>query len=239
MSLPKLEHPIYELKIPSNKKTFRYRPYTVKEQKILLMLQDSSDVEELLSAFKDLISSCSLTEINLDKLTYFDLEYMFIKIRSKSVGEISTIRFKCNNIIEEKKCNHVTQIDINLDELTVDVPSKIKPIKINDNVIIQMKYPNVNSTKLIEQYNSTRELNYLISAIIEDVDFISDSEKVYDDFSTEELKEFISGLNLNIFAEILSFYVNTPKLSKKIDFKCEKCSHTDTIILSGINDFFE
>lgn len=239
MSLPKLEHPVYELKIPSNKKSFRYRPYTVKEQKILLMLQNSSDADELLSAFKDLISSCSLSDVNLEKLTYFDLEYMFIKIRSKSVGEISTLRFKCNNVVEEKKCNYVTPVDINLDEITVEVPTKIKTIKITDNIFIQMRYPTIDSTKLIEQYNKTRELTYLISAICQDIDFVGDAEKIYDDFSTQEIKEFVSGLNLNIFAEILSFYLNTPKLTKKIDFTCGKCGHKDIIVLSGIDDFFE
>lgn len=239
MSLPKLEHPIYELKIPSNKKTFKYRPYTVKEQKILLMLQESTNSDELLNTFKDLISSCSLTQIDLNKLTYFDLEYIFLKLRSKSVGEISTIRFKCNNVIDEKKCNHITPIDINLDEISIDVPNKIKPIKITDNISIQMKYPNLHSAKLLEEYNKNRELHNLISAIIEDIEYISDNETVYDSFSSDELKEFINSLDLNAFAEILSFYVNVPKLTKRIDFKCSKCGNTDIITLSGIEDFFE
>lgn len=239
MSLPKLEHPIYELKIPSNKKSFKYRPYTVKEQKILLMLQDSTDPDELLGAFKDLISSCSLSDINLDKLTYFDLEYIFLRLRSKSVGEISSLRFKCNNNVEGKKCNHITQIDINLEEISVDVPSKIQPIKINDNIFIQMKYPNINSTKLLEQYNKTRELTHLISAIIEDIDYITDKDSTYDSFSNVELTSFINTLPLNVFADLISFYVNSPKLTKKIDFKCSKCNHEDIITLSGIDDFFE
>jgi hypothetical protein len=101
-----------------------------------------------------------------------------------------------------------------------------------------LRYPNIISAKLLETYNTTKEINFLISAISEDIESIVDSEKIYDDYNSEELSEFLSSLDLISFKNILQFYINTPKLSKDVNFKCKKCNYSETITLSGLSDFF-
>ena len=238
--LPKLKHPSYEVKIPSNKKTYSFRPYTVREQKILLMMQDSDSVEELTKCITDLIESCSTNNFSTKNLTYFDIEYLFLKIRSKSVGESSNLSFKCNNLLGEDICGHVNKIEVSLEDVEVDFSKSLpKEIQISNNINMNLRYPNIKSAKLLEEYNITKNLDFLISAICEDLESIVDENKIYDEYTQEELKDFLLGLDLNTFKSILEFYVSVPKLSKKINFKCGSCGYEEEVILSGISDFFE
>jgi hypothetical protein len=237
--LPKLNHPSYEVKIPSNKKSYIFRPYTVKEQKILLMMQDSDSVEDLARCMTDLIESCSIKEFSTKSLTYFDIEYLFLKIRSKSVGETTKINFRCNNIVEEQTCGAINEVEINLEDVAVSFENSISnEIQINDNLYMKLRYPNVTSAKFLELYNTTKDLDYLIKSISEDLESIMDSEKMYDDFNDDELKEFLNSMDLNTFKKILEFYINTPKLTKDIEFTCKKCKYNEMIVLSGLSDFF-
>jgi hypothetical protein len=237
--LPKLSHPSYEVKIPSNKKTYKFRPYTVKEQKILLMMQNSDSIEDLTRCITDLIESCSLTPISIDKLSYFDIEYLFLKIRSKSVGETSTVSYNCNNQINGELCNTVNELEISLDDVEVSFENSIPgEIKLTEDIFIKLKYPNAKSAKALELYNVTKDIDYLTEAINEDLESIMDSEKIYDDFTQEELKEFLNSLDLTIFKNILQFYINAPRLTKNVEFKCRKCQYSETIVLSGLSDFF-
>lgn len=238
--LPKLTHPSYEVKIPSNKKTYTFRPYTVREQKILLMLQDSESVDELTKSISDLIESCSTNNFSTKNLTYFDIEYLFLKIRSKSVGETSNLSFKCNNLINEDICGHVNKIEVTLEDVEVDFSKSLpKEITIKDNLILKLRYPNIKSAKFLEEYNISRNLDLLINAISEDLESIADENKVYDEFTNEELQEFLLNLDLNVFKSILEFYLSTPKLTKVINYRCAKCAYEEEITLSGLSDFFE
>jgi hypothetical protein len=237
--LPKLSHPTYEVKIPSNKKTYKFRPYTVREQKILLMMQESDSVEDLSRCITDLIESCSLNPISADKLTYFDVEYLFLKIRSKSVSETTTVSYKCNNQINGEVCSAINEIEIALDDIEVSFENSITgEIKITDDIFIKLKYPNAKSAKALELYNITKDTDYLTEAINEDLESIMDSEKIYDDYTKEELQDFLNSLDLSVFKNILDFYINTPRLSKNINFNCKKCNYSETIVLSGLSDFF-
>ncbi len=238
--LPKLKHPSYEVKIPSNKKTYSFRPYTVREQKILLMMQDSDSIEELTKCITDLIESCSTTNFSTKNLTYFDIEYLFLKIRSKSVDEVSNLSFRCNNIVNENICGKVNNIQINLDQIEVDFSKSIsREIKISDNLFMNLRYPNIKSAKALEEYNVTKNLDFLIAAICEDLESIVDENKVYDEYTPEELKEFLLALDLSTFKTILEFYINSPRLSKTVNFNCSACGYEEEITLSGISDFFE
>lgn len=239
MSLPKLQHPTFEVTLPSNQKSFIFRPYTVKEQKILLMLQETKEPEELSRCVKDLIESCCTSDINPDKLTYFDLEYILLRLRSKSVGEVSTLSFICNNQVDDKACKTTNQIEVNLEDIQVDFSqAKSQEIKLQDTLIIKLGYPCIKSSRLLEQYNLERDPKILIEAIANDTLTVADHEKIYDEFTKDEIVEFLSELNLSSFQSILEFYVNTPKLRKSIDFKCKKCGYKDVIVLQGLTDFF-
>lgn len=239
MALPKLQHPTFEVKIPSTNKSAIFRPYTVKEQKILLMLQESKEADELSRCVKDLIESCCTSEIKADKLTYFDLEYILLRLRSKSVGEISKLSFRCNNEVEEKVCGTTNEIEVNLEDIGVDFSgAKKQEIQIQSGIVMKINYPCIASAKLLEEYNSSRDPKVLVDAISNDVVSILDAEKIYDDFTKEELKEFLQELDLTSFQNIIDFYANAPKLRKKIDFTCKKCGFKDVITLEGITDFF-
>lgn len=237
--LPKLSHPSYEVKIPSNKKTYKFRPYTVKEQKILLMMQESESIEDITRTITDLIESCSINPFSTKSLTYFDIEFLFMKIRSKSVGETTKMSFKCNNIVDDVVCGTVNEFEVSLDDVEVSFAnSSSNEIAVAKDIFIKLRYPSAESAKYLELYNKTKEIKYFVSAVAEDLETIMDSEKVYDDFTQEELTEFINSLDLTVFKSILEFYVNTPKLTKEISFNCKKCKYSETIVLSGLSDFF-
>jgi hypothetical protein len=238
--LPKLDHPSYEVKIPSNKKSYTFRPYTVREQKILLMMQDSeTSIEELTRCIINLIESCSTTPVSIKQLTYFDVEYLFLKIRAKSVGETTKVSFKCNNIADDAICGTVNEFEISLDDIEVSFDNTISnEIQVTKDIYIKLRYPNILSAKALELYNDTKEVAHLVNVIYNDIEAIMDSEKIYDDYSAEELTEFINSLDLTAFKNILNFYINTPKLKKDITFKCKKCNYSDVITLSGLSDFF-
>jgi hypothetical protein len=238
--LPKLKHPSYEVTIPSNKKIYSFRPYTVREQKILLMMQESNSIEELSKTITDLIESCSTNNFSTKNLAYFDIEYLFLKIRAKSVGETSNLSFKCNNLIGEDICGNVNKIEVSLEDVEVDFSKVVsKEINISDNLVINLRYPNIKSAKYLEEYNITRNIDKLIAAISEDLDTIVDENKVYDEYTQDELREFLLGLDLTSFKSILEFYLSVPKLRKVINFKCSSCGYEEEVTLSGISDFFE
>jgi hypothetical protein len=240
MALPKLQHPTSEVKIPSTKEKCIIRPYTVKEQKILLMLKESSDSDEIVRTLKDLITSCCNTKINVEKLAYFDLEYLFLQIRAISVGEFSSLSYKCNNIVDDKRCGKVNQIDIDLTSISVDFSGvKPKEVQIQQGISIRLNFPNVESAKHILEYRESNNIDSLIAAIINDVDVIKDSEKIYDDFTKEELAEFLYALPIEAFEKILEFYISCPTLKKVVNFVCSSCGYKEEITLSGVQDFFE
>lgn len=238
--LPKLQHPTFTVIIPSTKATASFRPYTVREQKILLMLKESTDGEELTTCIKDLIESCCTEPITVSKLSYFDIEYIFLKLRSNSVGETSKISFKCNNLIEDKTCGSVSTVEVDLRSIEVDFSTSSKTdIEIQDGIIISMSYPNIKSTRLIGEYETNKDINLLMQAISNDIKYVADSEVVYEEFSEEEILNFVSSLKLASFDKILNFYANCPSIKKKVQFTCSKCGYAEEIILSGISDFFD
>lgn len=242
MSLPKLEHPTFQIKIPSTGKKFSFRPYTVKEQKILLMMKESSEPDEILDSLKELIQVCSTSkDFDFDKLTYFDIEYIFLQLRAKSVGETTELTYKCNNTTDKGTCGKIVKFNIKLDEIEVDLSTNklSNIITINENTTINLRYPNLKSAKLIEQYNFDRNIENLLSAICIDVEYVEHDGVVYDSFSSEELKEFIKIFPLKTFEKILEFYVNIPRTKKELSFKCASCGYEDKITLTGITDFFE
>ena len=240
MALPKLQHPTFEVKIPSTGAKVTLRPYTVKEQKILLTIKDSEDENEISDLLLQLISACCLTEgFNPKKLAYFDIEYLFLKLRAKSVGEVVEVSYKCNNIVSESPCGTVNTFEINLDNTAVDFEgSKKNEFEIQDGLTVKMLYPNLKSMTLVEKYNATKQLDHLLEAIAYSLDYVADSESVYDSFTKDEVKAFLSDLSVESFEKFLEFFISLPKIREKVKFKCKKCGYEDVIVLSGLIDFF-
>lgn len=240
--LPKIDVPIYDLKLISNDKKIRFRPFTVKEEKLFLMAIESTDVETTINTIKQVINNCVLDEININSLPMFDIEYLFLHLRAKSIGEEVQLKYKCNNDIvvdeETKKCGNLVDFSFSL----LDVkPTKSEKhnnkIEISDKLGIVMKYPNF---ELIEKNKDKKDVENTIDLIIGCIDYIYDENQIYyaKDSTEEELIEFVDSLQTKDLEKIKLFFETAPKLEKKLNFKCNKCQHEEEINLEGIQNFF-
>jgi hypothetical protein len=235
MALPKLNAvPKYELTIPSLGKQVKYRPYLVKEEKVLMMSFESGDKRATLNAVVDTIFSC-LEEnngISPSSLTTFDVEYMFTQIRAKSVGEVARIRVKCNH------CEHFNDQEVDLESVGVDIP-KTNVIDLTEDISIKMKYPSykVLITKDLESENQI-ELGFdMITECIESIR-TADEQFIVKDQSKEELQEFIESFTTDQFEKIVNFLNTMPKMEKVLEFNCISCGEENKVKLEGMSDFF-
>jgi len=236
MALPKLNDvPRYPLTIPSTGKEVMFRPFLVKEQKVLLMAMESQDEKQILNAIIDTIGACVYDKINLDKLATFDVEYMFIKIRSKSAGETSKVNAKCRD------CGEFSAVEIKLDEIEIDVKNSNKVIKINDNYSLIMKYPNYTGSLLMVDESETETFTSSIFKMIKlSLDKLQTEDELLEfaNETEEEIDNFIDSLSAEHLESLTSFILTLPKLQHVLNFKCESCHYNNTLTLQGIQDFF-
>lgn len=234
MSLPKLDKPTFEMTIPSQKKAVRFRPFLVKEEKILLVAQQGETEKDIIYAIKQVLTNCILdTTFNIDKLTTFDLEYMFLKLRSKSVNNIIEVSYRD---VEDDK---VYDFQIDLDTIEVKYPETeiSNKIAVSDTVGIIMKYPSVTILDNIpEDATSTDIVDYLIRSCIES---IYDEETVYpvDEQPEEEVTEFLDSIDIESFNKIRNFLDNLPNLYHKLEYT-NSLGNERTIELANLRDFF-
>ena len=241
--LPKIDVPIHEVKLISTGKPVRFRPFLVKEQKLFLMASESEDPKEIVTVIRQVLKNCVLDEIDIDNLPTFDLEYLFMHLRARSVEEVVDLRYKCNNLTkdetgEEKKCTGVVEFKLNLLEVEPSKdPNHTNKIQITENLGICMKYP---TFEMIQKYEDANE-NEIISKILADcVDYIYDKEQIYraKDSTREELEEFIDNLQQKDLEKIKQFFDTMPEVKKNVHFKCPKCSYEEDITLKGMQSFF-
>jgi hypothetical protein len=234
MALPILESPKYTVEIPSTKKAIEYRPFLVKEEKILLMAQESQDSREMLNAMKDIIRACTFEKVDVNALTSFDLEYIFLKLRSKSVGEISNVNIKCS------ECEAQNPVEINLDEVQVKFDDSIsKMVMITDTVGVNMRHIRVKDmSALTDDKKSQSDL--INEVVIASIESIFDAEKVYlaENSTKAELITFINSLNRAQMQKIEAFIAAVPALKETVQFKCKGCGHDNSLELSGTQAFF-
>lgn len=239
--LPKIDVPVFETKLISTGKKVKFRPFLVKEQKLLLMAYESNDTKETLSIVKQILNNCLLTKINVDELPSFDVENLFLHLRARSVGETISLKYTCNNIIEnDKKCNGLVQFDLNLLELEPSKDAKhSNKIEITNKLGIVMKYPNFNSID-IEDMSKENEVEKTIELITKCVDYIYDNEQIYyaKDTTKEELVEFIENLQQDDLEKIQNFFLTMPKIKKELNFKCPKCNYEEKLNVEGLQNFF-
>lgn len=235
MSLPILVTPKYTLTIPSTGKTITFRSFLVKEEKILLIAQESGNNEEIISAMKNIISACTFSAVDPDSLASFDLEYIFLKLRSKSVGEIAELSCKCS------KCEAFTKTTLNLEEIKFDLdPKKDKIIMLTEKIGINMKYIQVRDMTVLMNENRDRG-DMITDVVIASIASIFDENGVYpsEQTSREEMDTFINSLNRQQMNLIETFIAEAPKLTHKIKFVCKSCKEENIIELSGAQSFFE
>lgn len=231
MPLPKIQVPIFFIKVPSTQQEMRFRPFLVKEEKILLMAQESGGKEEIL-ALTQVINNCCLDSINIDKLTTFDIEYIFLKLRARSVNNIVNLKYRDN------EDDQIYEFDLNLDEVEIKFEENHETkIKINDEVGIILKYPDLKvAEKLSSNQDGASKLNHILIGCI---DSIYDKQKVYpaSDSTEEELVDFIENLDTKSFKKIQKFFETMPSLYHELKYK-NSLGNDRIIKLSTLKDFF-
>lgn len=239
MALPVQNTPTYTLEIPSSKEKLKFRPFLVKEQKALLLAQQSEDLHVMVDTLKSVIKSCAQSKLDIDKLAVFDLEYIFSQIRAKSVGENVELFFYCDTCDDEKA---KVKINIDITKLKVEhFEGHTDKIPLFDDVGIVMKYPNINVINNIEKLgNLDSEIDLVFDIITECIDYIYDTNEVYHaaEQSKQELAEFINNLTAEQFSKIENFFETMPKLRQKVDYRCPVCHKEHHKVLEGLNNFF-
>jgi len=238
MSLPSInETASYNLKLPSGK-TIKYRPYFVKEQKILLMAQETGKQDELLDAFKKITSNCTFGVVNVEKMPLFELEYLFLNIRCKSVGENVDINLVC------KKCGQKEKIKVDLSKVSLpDYSKKPNKFMLTDKIGLMLRYPSIDDYNHlgISQPNNltTRQILDLVPYCIEN---IFDEKQVYvadKDFNVTEAESFFSNATEKQITDIVQFFKEIPTLSHLIEYNCKGCNGAKKeFLLEGVMDFF-
>ena len=239
MPLPKIDLPTYEIRLPSDNKTITVRPFTVKEEKLLLMALESDNKDDIIRTVKQVINNCLISgDVNVDKLPFFDIDYLFIFLRAKSIGENVDVNLTCNNVIEDGTvCGNVFPTKMDVNNIEVDKPENVNDeIKLSDEAGVKMKYPNYVTMKNIEM----SELDEKTNLIANSIDYIWDENGKHSakESTKEELIEFVEGLTEKNYNKLEEFVDNTPTFSVKLEAKCPKCGFDHKVRYSDFYDFF-
>ncbi len=236
MALPKLNTPTYELEVPSTDEKIKYRPFLVKEEKILMIAMESKDNAQIVNAVKDIVSACTFDKIDISSMPMFDVEYIFLNIRAKSVGEVSKLRVLCP---DDKKT--YTNIDVDLTKVNVEIgEGHTNKIELTDDTGMIMTYPTIDSfTETGITTVSAENMIELIGSCVLQI-YEDKGEKVYQgkDQTKKELTEFIESMNTAQFKKVQKFFDTMPKLKHTVKVKNPKTKKSSDITLNGLNDFF-
>ena len=234
--LPTLATPKYDMIVPSTGKPVTYRPYVVKEEKILLIAMESKDNNQIEKAVLDIIERCIESDIDLDKLTTFDIEYMFVTLRSKSVGEGITIHPPCEH------CEATNKVKINIDKVTVSNLDKNDVdlhVKLTDDISLDLKWQTMKDRNNI--VDADTETDTVIQMIANSIDTVYSGEEIMTigNSPKQEVIDFVESLNTDQFGGIVEILSNAPSLSYDVEFNCVECKKDNSLGLSGLIDFFQ
>ena len=234
MALPIQSAPKYTISLPSDGKEVKFRPFLVKEQKLLMLAQEENDEGKTMEAIKDLIRTVTFQEVEPETLPIIDMEYLFLKIRAKSVGETVNLQVTC----QDPKCDGHGEVVINLDDVEVVGDEPENKIMINDEIGIELRYPRIGDIDLInsEEGSMTQTLEMLKRCMVT----VFDQEDVYptSDSSTQELDEFVNTLSMSQMEMISEYFGSIPQLKKEVQTECVKCGKDINTTIQGMNNFF-
>mgnify|MGYP001300663479 FL=1 len=233
MALPKLATAKYELTLPSTNQKVEFRPFLVKEEKMLMLAQQDGGQASLIRAIQDIVDVCTFNKLDSKKLPTFDLEYVFLQLRCKSIGETANITVTCPDDMETK-----VSVDVNLSEVKCEKEENhTNDIKINDSVGVIFDYPKMNNVAKLDMKNDATATFGIIKSCINQ---IYDAENVYtkNDMEEKELDEFIESMSHDQFLKIQEFFNTMPKVKHKITVKNPKTEVESDLVLEGIQDFF-
>ena len=228
MALPKLDSPVYDIEIPSMKKKVKYRPFLVKEEKLLLMARESKNTKEQITCIKQIINNCILDEIDVDTMTTFDLEFLFVNLRARSVGEVVEVLYECPH------CREKTNTEINLTNIAMEnLDNTEENIKLTNSVGMKMKYPTFDT--MLDAENSS-----LVDIVVSCLEYIYDEKTTYSvsDYTRDEVGEFLESLTFDQLKGVEEFFDKMPKLVYRKTFKCPVCGESSEQVIEGITNFF-
>jgi len=236
MALPKLNSaPKYALTIPSTGQEIYFRPFLVKEQKVLLIAYESKDRKQVVKAILDTVEACVEGEIDTRKLTTFDVDYLFTQIRGKSVGEKVDLRIKCTH------CDQFNEVQVNIEEIEVPEVKGSKVIELNKDISIKLQYPSyyqfIRNPKILESESDTETIMEIIISCMESIQTEEENILLKDE-SREEIVRFLDSMTSEQFEKISAFVQEMPSMKKEVEFQCVSCSETSEVMLQGIDDFF-
>ena len=237
MALTRIDVPTYELVIPSTDEKIKFRPFLVKEEKVLLIAMESGKSEDMLQSVKDIVNECTFQKLKLGEMPMFDVEYLFLNIRAKSVGEVSKLKVLCQDDMET-----YATVEINLNEVNVQVDGELhsNKIELTDEMGVIMKYPTIDSftTNGIKSITAANMINVIASCVEQIYD--KKGEEVYDskDSTQAEIIDFVEQLNTTQFQEVQAFFDTMPRLQHTMTVKNPKTKVESEVTLTGLNDFF-
>jgi hypothetical protein len=239
MALPKIDAPIYELTLPLSKKQIRFRPFLVKEQRNLMMAMESDDKDTIEKNIKQVLHNCTLTEkVDIDSLPIVDVEYYFIQLRARSVGEVVENKYRCENVVEDKTCGNLMDVKFNLLDIKIDKGDIKDEIQLTDKISVKLSYPRFSVLDASKNIETATDMAF--EMIVSSVVHIFDGEQFYyaNEVAKEELVDFIESLNQEQFSKIEDFFSNLPKLNKTLEMDCGKCGFHHKIEVEGLENFF-
>ena len=240
MALPSVEIPRYELTLPSQDIIVQFRPFLVKEEKILMMAMESKENNEIVSAIKEVIAACTFEKLDINKLPMFDLEYILLQVRAKSVGEIAKFRVLCPDDKET-----FTPVEVDLSKINVEVDEEhTNNIMVDESrkLGVVFNYPTLESSQVgLNIVNDGTNLDTVFGVIVDCIDHIYEGDKTYPakDSTKQELKDFIESLSQETFKKIKKFFDTMPQLRYEIDVENPKTKVTSKITFKGLQDFFQ
>ena len=236
MALPIQAAPSYTLTLPISKKVVKYRPFLVKEQRSLLVARESENTKDIMQAVIDMISAVTSKTVDANKLAVGDLEYLFMQIRAKSVGETASISVACTD--NECEGDGWGRVEVDLNDVNVEVDEDVdNMIRLNDDLVVEMQYPTVTSVAKVEGLNEADAIKPVLRGCMVR---LFDDENVYEfaEYRDSEIDDFIDSLTIDQFEKMTEFFQNVPTLKHEVEYSCAKCKKENTRVLEGLNSFF-
>lgn len=240
MALPMNTMPAFNVTIPSTGKKVKFRPFVVKEEKALLIAQQSEDPQVMIDTLKNVLGGCLLDPVDIDSLATFDLEYLFLQIRGKSVGETVELLFACDNDHGDQNEKARSKVILNLQDIqVVKNPEHDKKIKLFNNVGVIMKYPTLDVAEVLRE-GGANDADTVFDMITTLIECIYDGDEVFnaEDTPKGELLEFLNNLSSEQFGKIQKFFDTMPKLRTNVEYKCPLCGKEHKKTLEGLENFF-
>ena len=233
MALPKLLKPEFGTKIPSTGQDIRFRPFLVKEEKVLYMAMEGQDPKEIRKATMNVLDACILTpDVDVKKFQTFDMEFLFLQLRAKSVNEIMEVNIPHNKI---KDCQALNKIKIHVDDIKVKFnPDHKDVIQVTDDIGVKLKLPPIDTILDVKKLDIDATLKLIGKCVVN----VFDKNTTYEQFTELEIKDFLEALTQDQFTKLNTFFNTMPKLQHEVKWTCETCGQEDSVVLEGLQSFF-